>query len=353
MIRKKTGIFPVLAACVAALALAACSSTGSSGDSSAGSGTGSGTGTSKTLTTVKVGYIAGAVTSAPFMVPQAFGYFAKHGLKVDLVSTSTVQAADQLLGTGQLQFAFADVNQIAAARSSGLDMRLVANAEKTPYALMCQKGLNITGSYPGVVAKLAGHSIGISNAGSLLDSFLRYTLISAGVKQSSVNIVSLGSLGDIEAGLKAKKVDCVMAYQPMQGDLASDANIVVNYQTGSGPATLASVSGIITASSESYVSAHPDVVKEFLAAYQEGINLLNDPSQTSAVAQKLSSYITGTPEPQLADLMKALLGNWLFYVTPQTITAPATIAKAVYGTSNSLGVDDVIASQVKSIIFKQ
>ncbi|HEY1622652.1 MAG TPA: ABC transporter substrate-binding protein [Streptosporangiaceae bacterium] len=349
MIRKKTGIYPVVATCVAALALAAC---GSSGSSSASS-TGSGTGTSKTLTTVKVGYIAGAVTSAPFMAPQAFGFFAKHGIKVDLVSTATVQAADQLLGTGQLQFAFADVNQIAAARSNGLDMRLVANAEKTPYALMCQKSLNITGSYPAVVKKLIGHSVGISNAGSLLDSFLRYTLISAGVKQSSVNIVSLGSLGDMEAGLKAKKVDCVMAYQPMQGDLASDANIVVNYQTGSGPATLASVSGIVTASSESYVSSHPAVVKEFLAAYQEGINLLNDPSQTSAVAQKLASYITGTPEPQLADLMKALLGNWLFYVTPQTITAPETIAKAVYGTGSSLGVDDVIATQVKSIIFKQ
>ena len=213
--------------------------------------------------TITVAYSSISGNMAPLWIAYEGGFFRKYGLEARLVFIESGTSAVKSLASTEVAFAQMAGPAVVQSRLQGSDVVMIAGVLNTlDYQLIVHK--NIT--HPD---QLKGKAMAVSRFGSSSDFATRYALDKFGlVPQKDVRILEIGSQPARFAALETGKVQAVMMSVPLTvkakaagfRSLADLQMLGLEYQhTG-------------LATTQALISSQPDLVRNVMKAYVEGIH---------------------------------------------------------------------------------
>ena len=148
------------------------------------------------------------------------GFFEKEGVPVKkFVTTKAGADTFQALATGDVDFGLSGLDAIIRGREKGVDVRSVATVSPEFYALTVRK--ENAGDIQGP-EDLKGSKVAVSKIGSASWAFLQQLMRKAGLSEGDVEIVQLGAIDTIMAGLKRGTVDAAITWEPGTSQAKTD-----------------------------------------------------------------------------------------------------------------------------------
>jgi NitT/TauT family transport system substrate-binding protein len=215
------------------------------------------------LENIRVAYSSISGNTASLWVAYEHGFFQKHGLNVELVFIEGGSTTVQTLISGDVALAQMAGSAVIQSNFRGADVVLIAGLINTlTFQLIVEKGI----SQPDL---LKGKSIGVTRFGSSTDFAARYALDKWGLTpQREVTIVELGSMPSLLSALASGKIQGAMLSAPFTlhakksgfSALADLQMLGLEYQHTA------------IAASQTLIKSKPDLVRNFMKAYVEGIH---------------------------------------------------------------------------------
>lgn len=286
---------PVAVVVGSALLIAGCSSSSSTSSTtpaaSAASSVSGGASASAPAApvTVRLGYLAN-ITHAPALIALKQGFFAK-----ELGSAGSVQTSVYSSGTeettailaGQLDAAFVGPNPAINAwqKSGGSAIKIVSG--------VATGGASVVVAPPiGSAADLKGKSVATPSLGNTQDVAVRYWLKQHGLATSAT--------GGGDVAIKPTKPNSAAVLEFKSGQIAgaSEPSPYDVQMVQDGGKVLFSEPGVSTVLvvTQSFLSAHPDVVSDLLKANLDALALIkSNPTQAEQIANDELAASTGKP----------------------------------------------------------
>jgi NitT/TauT family transport system substrate-binding protein len=215
------------------------------------------------LQRLNVAYSSISGNNAPLWVTQEKGFFKKYGLDVQAILIESGTTAVQSLISGEINFAHMAGAAVMQSNLRGSDAVMIAGVVNTLiFQLYADKSI----SRPD---QLKGKAVGVTRFGSSTDFAMRYALERYGLEPGKdVTILQLGNVPAILAALEAGKVQGAMLSPPTTlrakkagfPILADLQMLGLEYQH----------TGIAT--TRSLIKSRPELVRDFMRAYVEGIH---------------------------------------------------------------------------------
>ena len=215
------------------------------------------------LQKINVAYSSISGNIAPLWVTQDKGFFRKYGMEVQAILIESGTTTAQALVAGDISFA--SVAGPAAIQSNlrGADVVMIAGIINTlTFQLYTEKGITRPDQFK-------GKAVGVTRYGSATDFAMRYALDKYGLDSNKdVAILQLGNQPAQLAALEAGKVQGAMLSAPtslkakkMGFPMLADLQMLgLEYQHTS------------VATTRALIKSKPDMVKDFMRAYIEGIH---------------------------------------------------------------------------------
>ena len=214
------------------------------------------------LQKINVAYSSISGNVSPLWVTQDKGFFRKYGLEVQAILIESGTTTAQALVAGDISLA--SVAGPAAIQSNlrGADVVIIAGVINTlTFQLYTEKGITRPDQFK-------GKSLGVTRFGSATDFAMRYAIEKYGLDASKdVSILQLGNQPAQLAALEASRVQGVMLSAPtslrakkLGFPMLADLQMLgLEYQHTS------------IATSKALIKSKPDLVRDFMRAYVEGI----------------------------------------------------------------------------------
>src|ERR1700753_1268921 len=306
-----------------ALLLAGCGSSSSSGSSSsASSSSSSGSGTSSAPVTVRLGLLAN-ITHAPALIAIQKGYFTKdlgsNKLTSTVYNTGTLETTAIL--AGQLDVAYVGPNPAINAfqKSDGTAIKIISGVATGGASMVVKPSVTSA-------ADLKGKTIDTPSLGNTQDVAIRYYL-----KQHGLATTTTGG-GDVTIKPTTPNSNAVLQFQSGQIAGASEPSPYDVEMVKAGGKVLFKEPGVTTILivTQSFLSAHPDVVNDLLKANiqaEDYIKQSPSAAQTSANTELATLSGKGIKSSILPDAWKEIT----FTNDPDasSLTTDDTQAKAV------------------------
>lgn len=218
--------------------------------------------------------------NAGFELAVKNGLYKAAGLDVKIEPGNGSQITAQLVAAGKVDLAFADAAPVMKLISAGAKIKILATIlQGNPNQVTA---LRKTGMKS--VADMKGKSVAVPNGGSQVP-MLPLVLAAAGLKETDVQLVNMPP-DSMVASLIQGRVDVILGsvdYFAIQ--LKSLGVDTVNFPFIDNGAPTVSTSII---ASESFLAAHPDVAKAFVAASLKGWQAaLDDPAAAVAAMKSI------------------------------------------------------------------
>jgi len=160
------------------------------------------------LTPFKFGISAPVVTIFPVWMADAGGFYAKEGLKVEVVSMEGGSRGVQVLLSGEIQGMHVGIAPVIQANRAGADIRAITSSANTiPITIFTKPEIKSA-------ADLKGKSVGISAFGSETDIAISLALKKLGLDRKDVTILQIGGSSQRFAALTAGRIDAVPLLEP-------------------------------------------------------------------------------------------------------------------------------------------
>lgn len=235
---------------------------------------------------------SGWIGFGPWFIAQKKGYFAAHGVTVELTNFDDSAAETSAVSTGKVDGANYATNVWLQQLSQGTDLTLVMLEDTSTTGDAILGGPGITS-----VKDLAGKSVAYPSAGTselLIDT----ALAREGVDPTTVKHVELPA-DQAGAALIAGKVQAAVTYEPyISTALGQDSSITMLYPASNIPGLISD--GLVV--SPSYLKANPKAVKGMTEAWDDAVTFLksNPTEGQQIIADGLGS--------KLSDLQSAIKG---------------------------------------------
>ncbi|MFF3333201.1 ABC transporter substrate-binding protein [Streptomyces sp. NPDC002888] len=282
-------LFTGLAAGFLLLGTAACGSSDGSGASDAGAASGG-------TTTLKVGVIP-ILDVAPVYLGQKQGFYAKRGLKLQLIPAQGGAAIVPGVVSGQFQFGFSNTTSLLVAQSKKLPVKAVANGvastaeDGADFAgITVKKGSPLTSP-----KQLAGKKVAVNTLNNICDTSIRESVRKDGGDASKVEFVEM-PFDQMPAALAGGQVDAACTPEPALATVkaAGGKSIASNFFDVSPDLTVA-----MYFTSQQYAQKNPELVKRFQEATIESLKYAD--SHPDEVREILTTY-TKIPDTLLGRL---------------------------------------------------
>jgi NitT/TauT family transport system substrate-binding protein len=249
----------------------------------------------------------GAAPSLGVYIADAMGFFQRNGLEVEYANVGTGTSALQVLLSGNTDFIISDITGAALARKNSGATVVFASGQFRRFmaALQCRPESGVTGSYPAAMRQLEGKRIGITGPGSATDTYLRFTMLAAGANPARASIIPVGGVPNLIAAVQAGSIDCLISYQPIQGELGSRVRTIVNFATGQGPPIFARdylFNGIAT--STAFAGRNPVTVRRVAAAMRQASVFGSNTANAATIAQRVARFFPGIEQSQLLAMVR-------------------------------------------------
>jgi NitT/TauT family transport system substrate-binding protein len=206
-----------------------------------------------------IGISAPATSILPVYFADAGGFYAKYGLKTDIVNAEGGTRGIQVLLSGEIHAMHVGLAPVVQANLQNADLRLVAaSINVMPFVFFGQKG-----AQPGI---RKGSTIGISTFGSETDVAISIALKQAGMTRDDITISQIGGTGQRYAALVAGRIDIAPLLQPaIAAAKQRGFPVLLDLAEAKTPWIFDAV-----VVSRPYAKANPDAVTRFLKAYIQG-----------------------------------------------------------------------------------
>jgi len=199
---------------------------------------------------------------SPIWAAKEGGFFAKHGLDIDLVMIPGGTQSIQALLSGGTQFSQSSAAAPIHSRLGGSDVILIASSvNKYPFSVVARPEIKSP-------ADLVGKKVGVVRLGGSNESALRKVFALWGINPKSVIFMQMGEAASRLIALNTGTLDATVLAPPhtlkartLKMTILADLKALPIYY----PQSTISVR-------ESLLTRSPQLVKNFLKAYMEGIH---------------------------------------------------------------------------------
>jgi NitT/TauT family transport system substrate-binding protein len=224
-----------------------------------------------------VAYTVIAPTQATIWTAKEMGFYAKHGLDVDLVLLVGAPLAVTALVSGETPIVHAGASAVVTSNLQGSGAVLVAGgANRFPYVLFVTDEIKR-------VEDLRGKKFGVSRIGSADNAAAITVLNRFGIKETDVTYVQAGSIPARLAAMQTNALQATLLQAPETlkakeiglRPLLDFTKLDVEWQ----------LNGV--AATRDYIKKRPDTVRRFLRAFVEGSHYnLTNPKGAQKILQK-------------------------------------------------------------------
>jgi len=229
------------------------------------------------LEKLRVAYTVIAPTQATIWTAKEMGFYAKHGLDVDLVLLVGAPLAVTALVSGETPIVHAGASAVVTSNLQGSGAVLVAGgANRFPYVLFVTDEIKR-------VEDLRGKKFGVSRIGSADNAAAITVLNRFGIKETDVTYVQAGSIPSRLAAMQTNALQATLLQAPEtlkakeigMRALLDFTKLDVEWQQN----------GVAT--TRDYIKKKPDTVRRFIRAYVEGSHYnLTNPKGAQKILQK-------------------------------------------------------------------
>lgn len=282
------------AACACVAVASACSSSGSSSAASPATSSGSASSATSGTTNITLAFPLYGAGDVPFFLAAAKGYYQQEGLNVKF-SVVTANVELQAATSGSIQLAYTTVIRPVKTLSAGERFYafMPVNVGFTDDVIMSKSayqaaGLNSHSTLKQMMTALINKPLGIISAGGENQEVWDYLFHLAGLPESDVHTIALGSP---DANLAALKRGSIVASNlggtsPAQAVSGGYAVYLTRLSENQVPSMNDVVSDVIVASSD-FAQQHPAALTGFVAAYKKAINdVYTDPTASADLVYK-------------------------------------------------------------------
>jgi NitT/TauT family transport system substrate-binding protein len=246
---------------------------------------------------VRISAFQGTFVNFPVYVAKDLKIFEKHGIEAELIYGTGIQVAN-IMVSGSAELA---VEHALAVVSRGQDVKLmVVDQTLPPFSLVVRDDLptpNANQPYPAMLNDLKGRKIGISTPGASTDIGLRFLLLQAGLDpQKDVTIVPVGDPAGEVASLKNHAVDAIIGIEPAPLQAVRGLKIgrsILDIEGGKGPDVFREYAYNAMFARGAYIKAHPETVRNVVAAIVEAEQMINDPAHLDEVTKVAAANMRG------------------------------------------------------------
>lgn len=267
----------VVAGVVVASSLAAC---------------GGGSGNAAADNDIKVSYSEVVADQLPLWIAADSGLFKQQGLNVTLTNITSSQGFPALI-SGQTQLASIGASEMVSGAANGAQVSYLATLTPVFAYELFSKVSN--------PQDLKGKRIGItSTSGSLYVATLE-ALKQLGLSPSDVQLVTLGSVPNVNNALIAGSIDAAVSHPPASEDLQkAGLHSLLDLAAQKIP-----TSNVGIAATKDYVSKHRDQISRFMTALTQG--LAREKSDEAYSLSVLENHLNVHDQQALKD-------TWQYYV---------------------------------------
>src|SRR5215510_9029361 len=245
----------------------------------------------------KIGISAPVVTILPVWMAETGGFYAKEGLKVEVINMEGGTRGLQVLLSGEIQGMHVGSAPALLANVQGADLRLVTSTCNTIPITMFTK--------PGVTtADLKGKTFGISTFGSETDIATSIVLKQVGLTRQDVTVSQIGGSSQRFGALVAGRIDVAPLIEPAI-TLAKERGFNPMFDLAAANTPWLFDSVVVN---NSYLRRNRDTLTRFVKAYIEGAYLaLSDEAKAKQViAQKFRTDDPKVIAATLADFKRLM-----------------------------------------------
>lgn len=220
----------------------------------------------RAATKIALGYTATLGFNGAFIAKDR-GFFAKHGLDVDLTLIALNSTIPAALMADSLQVGGPTPSVLLQANDGGLDLVVVAGCSGTDPAntrdgVMVRKDSGITQP-----SDFVGKKVGVPGIGAFLHVLFRQWLMDKGVDVKRVNFVETPFSQSADV-LRSGSIDAVITGEPFSTRIVQDGGAVAVPIYATVPAGTPS---IVYASTRAWAKANAAAVKAFQAAIADAV----------------------------------------------------------------------------------
>ncbi len=246
-------------------------------------------------TAVKFGVNA---PSFPYLIPylaREAKLFEEQNLDVEFMQTSSGAQSPQLVLSGDVDFATADMSHVVIARSKGQDLAAVAGIMQdmgltyvVTSTFMASRGIDPKAPMPSRLKDLKGARMAVAGAGTTGEIVLRQQLQAAGLNpDTDVQLSTISSASGREAAAQKGDLDVFQATSPYDASARRKGIGQVLFRS-SDVEDLQNVLGFVIITRDATLSAKPDATRRFVAALTKAEQMVqSDPSGAAKLAQKI------------------------------------------------------------------
>jgi len=245
----------------------------------------------------KIGISAPVVTILPVWMAETGGFYAKEGLKVEVINMEGGTRGLQVLLSGEIQGMHVGLAPAVLANKQGADLRLITSTCNTiPITMFTKAGVT--------TADLKGKTFGISTFGSETDIAISILLKQLKLTRQDVTVSQVGGSSQRFAALVAGRIDVAPLLEPGI-TLAKERgfNPIVDLAAANTPWIFDSV--VVTSS---YLKQNRDALTRFVKAYIAGAYLLlaDEAKSKELIAQKFKTNDRKVIDATYADFKRLM-----------------------------------------------
>jgi NitT/TauT family transport system substrate-binding protein len=269
-------------------------------------------GTANAAQKLTMNYTTGESVTA--FIAKDEGFFAKHGLDVDLVAVAQNSNAPAALQAGSVQIGMIQVANLLQLTDGGLDFVVLAGGagnekDVTKIAVVVRSDLNVKDA-----KDLIGKKVGVPGIGASIDIFFRNWLLNNNVEPGQVPIVETTFLAMAD-NLKAGNLDAVTPLEPFITRITSQK---IGYEVFNLINLLPrpKINALLFASTRDWATKNASTIPELRAAIAEADDFIRaNPDKTRAAINKYTqvpmSILSSLPLPAVdAEVRKDDLDFW-------------------------------------------
>jgi NitT/TauT family transport system substrate-binding protein len=279
--RRRNLAIAVGVALVTWVSLAACSSSSPGNSSSSPAG-------GDTTASIDFGVTGISASTVPLFAGEQEGFFAKHGIKLNIINAGQSQAVCEQLIANALQMGQCSMTDTIQAIIKGGPLVMIDNEDTTalPYDLVVGKGVKSWADLKGKTIMLGGPRDNTVYFFSLLAQAAGYSL-------SDFHYVYAGASSSRFAALISGSIQGTLLTLPYNSQAESNG-----YSKLAATGTVLNAgnyAGGGTSVATSYAKAHPGVIKGYVAAWRESMAWVYNPANKQAVINLMIKDGKATP----------------------------------------------------------
>jgi NitT/TauT family transport system substrate-binding protein len=220
------------------------------------------------ITTLRIARIP-VLDTLPLYVAQQEGLFEKHGVQVEIIPVASAPERDQLIASGQADGMINEVLSTMFANKETIQMQSVryartATSSAPVFRILAAKDSGIT-----TLDQVKGVQVGVSD-GTIIAYLTERLLQAEGFMKDEIQTTSVPSITDRMALLSSGQLKAAMLPDPLS-TLAVQQGAEVILEDSSHP----EYSFSTLTFRKAFLDANPTTVKNFLAAWEEAVQLIN------------------------------------------------------------------------------